>query len=108
MTAPHLTSFLNGSIDQVAAVAPTTAIFAPGGTRRAAALAGIDPHSEEYVAWSRGHMIACVERFFKLGVKHLFVTALQSPQLAEVGRYRERILAWIDDGLAGPSTLADY
>jgi hypothetical protein len=53
-------------------------------------------------------MIACVERFFKLGVRHLFVTALQSPQLAEVGRYRERILAWIDDGLAGPETLADY
>jgi len=108
MTSAHLTMFLNGPVDQVAAVAPATVIFAPGGTRRAAALAGIDPHSDAYVAWSRGHMIACVERFFSLGVRNLFVTALQSPQLAEVGRYRERILSWIDDGLAGPATLADY
>jgi hypothetical protein len=108
MIPPHLSEFLNGPADQVAAVAPATAIFAPGGTRRAAALAGIDPHSDEYVAWSRGHMIACIARFFELGVRNLFVTALQSPQLAEVGRYRERILPWIDEGLAGPQTLADY
>jgi hypothetical protein len=108
MIPPALVAFLNGPAGEVAAVAPATAIFAPGGTRRAAALAGIDPHSDEYVAWSRGRMIACIAGFFELGVRNLFVTALQSPQLAEVGRYRERILSWIDDGLAGPETLADY
>jgi hypothetical protein len=108
MARPHLTAFLDGPIEQVIAIAPATVIFAPGGTRRAAALAGIDPHSEEYVAWSRGQLIDCVERFFRLGVRHLFVTALQSAQLVEVGRYRERILDWIHDGLAGPETLADY
>jgi hypothetical protein len=28
--------------------------------------------------------------------------------LAEVGRYRERVIAWADWGLAGPEALADY
>jgi hypothetical protein len=103
-----LEAFLAAPVEQVARVAPSTVIFAPGGTRRAVALAGIDPHSETYASWSRSRLISCVARFFNLGIQHLFVTVLQSPQLAEVGRYRERILDWIDEGLAGEETLTDY
>jgi hypothetical protein len=108
MPPPSLEEFIDAPIEQIVRVAPATVIFAPGGTRRAAALAGIDPHSEEYVSWSRARMIACIARFFDLGVRNLFVTALQSAQLAEVGRYRERIIDWIEQGLSGPETLADY
>ena len=107
-TPPSLRDFLKAPPEQVARVAPATVIFAPGGTRRAAALAKIDPHSDEYLTWSRSRLIDCLARFFSLGVRNLFVTALQSPQLAEVGRYRERIIDWIDNGLAGEETLVDY
>jgi hypothetical protein len=108
MHAPTLEDFLAAPPEQIAAVAPATVIFAPGGTRRGAALAGIAPHSDDYARWSRDQMIACAQRFFALGTRHLFMSIMRPRQLAEVGRYRERLLDWIDWGVAGPEALADY
>src|SRR5690349_23889732 len=102
MQIPPLEYFLDAPAEQIAAVAPATVIFAPGGTRRQAALAGIAPQSDEYAFWSREQMIACAHRFFALGVRHLFMSIMRPRQLAEVGRYRERLLDWIDWGVAGP------
>jgi hypothetical protein len=53
-------------------------------------------------------MIKCSEVFFRLGVRHLFMSVMRPPQMAEVGRYRDRLLDWLDWGLAGPEALADY
>jgi hypothetical protein len=109
MTAfPSLESFLTAPAEEVAQVAPATVIYAPGGTRRRAALAGIAPHSDAYVHWSREQMLASVGLFFRLGVRHLFMNVLRPPQLAEVGRYRERVLDWLAWGIAGPEALAAY
>jgi hypothetical protein len=105
---PSLEEFLRAPAEQVAAVAPTTMFLAPGGTRREAALAGISPQSEEYPRWSRERMIACVDRLFRLGVGHLFLTALRCSPLSEIGRYRTRLIDWTDQGMAGPDALADY
>src|SRR6476661_4633923 len=105
---PSLTAFLDAPVDQVARVAPATAIFAPGGTRRSAVLAGISPQSDEYARWTRERMIASSELFFELGVRHLFMSVMRPPQMAEVGRYRDRLLDWLDWGLAGPEAIADY
>jgi len=108
MQAPPLGHFLTAPPEQIAAIAPATVIFAPGGTRRSAALAGIAPQSDDYARWSREQMIACAQRFFALGVRHLFMSIMRPRQLAEIGRYRERLLDWIDWGVAGPEALADY
>ena len=105
---PSLAAFLDAPAEQVARVAPATVIFAPGGTRRSAVLAGISPQSDQYARWTRERMIACSALFFKLGVRHLFMSVMRPPQLAEVGRYRDRLLDWLDWGLAGPEALADY
>jgi hypothetical protein len=105
---PSLAAFLDAPAEQVARVAPTTVIFAPGGTRRSAVLAGISPQSDEYARWTRERMIKCSELFFTLGVRHLFMSVMRPPQLAEVGRYRDRLLDWLDWGLSGPEALADY
>lgn len=105
---PQLAEFLALSHEEVARVAPATLIFAPGGTRRAAALAGLDPHSDAYAAWSHQRMILCLERLFRHGVRHIFVVVLRPAQLAEVGPYRERLLGWLVAGLAGPAAQADY
>lgn len=92
----------------MAAVAPATVIYTPGGTRRAAALAGIKPGSEEYVVWSRRQVITRFELFFRMGVKHLFINSLTPSQMAEVGPYRERVIAWTIEGLVGSEALEDY
>lgn len=108
MEPPALSDFLALPAEEVAAVAPATMIFAPGGTRRSAVLAGLDPHSDTYAAWSRRRMLGCLERIFRLGVRHIFTVVLRPAQMAEVGRYRERLLSWLTDGLAGPEALDDY
>ncbi|MBK9711833.1 MAG: hypothetical protein IPO81_10980 [Kouleothrix sp.] len=105
---PSLEEFLAAPIEQVAPVAPATLIFAPGGTRRRAMLAGIAPHSEEYARWSREQMIACSALWFQHGVRHLFMNVLRPSQLEEVGYYRRRVLSWLEHGLAGPGPLEDY
>ena len=105
---PSRANFLDAPTDLVACVAPATVIFAPGGTRRSAVLAGISPQSDEYARWTRERMIASSELFFELGVRHLFMSVMRPPQMAEVGRYRDRLLDWLDWGLAGPEAIADY
>lgn len=105
---PRLEDFLQAPIQQVAAVAPTTMILAPGGTRREAVLAGISPQSEQYARWSREQMIRCADMLFRLGVQNLFVIALRSSTLAEVSSFRERIVGWAAECMAGPDALEDY
>jgi hypothetical protein len=105
---PTREAFLAAPVEQVAQVAPATMIFAPGGTRRRAALAGISPQSEAYAGWSRAQMIECCARWFEHGVQHLFMNVLRPAQLAETGYYRERVLGWLAEGLAGTGPLADY
>jgi hypothetical protein len=107
-STPRLEDFLAAPAEQVAAAAPATMIFAPGGTRRRAALAGISPQSEAYAQWSREQMIACCGRWFEHGVRHLFMNILRPAQLAETGRYRERLLDWVEWGVTGADALDDY
>jgi len=52
-------------------------------------------------------MVENVDLLFRLGVRHLFLTALRFPQLAEVGRYRDRLISWLDSGLASREALED-
>jgi hypothetical protein len=106
--APALEAFLAAPAEQVAQVAPSTVIFAVGGTRRSAALAGVSPESDAYARLSRERMVDCFEQFFRLGVRHLFTSVLRPGQLDEVGLYRERLISWLDWGLAGPEALKDY
>jgi hypothetical protein len=108
LTPPSIEELLRAPAEQVAAVAATTMFLAPGGTRREAVLAGISPESEAYPYWSHDRMVECIDLLFHLGVRHLFVTALRSAPLAEVGHFRNRLLEWTDQGLAGPQALADY
>jgi hypothetical protein len=108
MYTPDLAAFLSAPEHEVAAVAPSTVVYTPGGTRRAAALAGIKPGSDHYATWSRQQAIARFDLFFRMGVKHLFTNALAPSQLAEVGPYRDRVIAWTIDGLIGSEALQDY
>lgn len=95
-------------VEHIAHLVPATVIYNTAGTRRQAALAGVAPHSDDYVFWSRQRMITCFELLFRFGVHNLFSCLVRSNQFAEVGYYRERLIDWIDWWIAGPEALTDY
>jgi hypothetical protein len=105
---PSLEQFLAAPIGDVAEVMPETVVYTPGGTRRSAMLAGISPQSDEYARWTRKRMIASYDLLFRFGARHIFTTMIRPGQFAEIGRYRERLLEWLEWGLTGPEALADY
>jgi hypothetical protein len=105
---PALAEFLAAPDEVVAAVMPATVVFASGGTRRSAALSGIPSHSDDYARHQRERMVACFDRFFRLGVRNLVTCVVRPGQFDEVGRYRDKLLRWIDWGIGGPEALADY
>ena len=106
---PSFEEFLALSNNALAHLAPATMIFAAGGTRRRAVLAGIDPTSNEYAQWSFEQMIACFELFFQLGVRHIITHAIIPSQYQEVTHgYREKLLQWVDRGLTNPTALEGY
>jgi hypothetical protein len=106
---PQWEQFLAAPLAEIGEVAPETMIFAVGGTRRSAALAGISPESEEFARWSYRRMNDCFDLIFRHGVRHLFTFAIVASQLNEATTgYRERLLDYVAWGLAGPQAMADY
>lgn len=105
---PTLAEFLAAPDHVVAQVMPPTVILAVGGTRRSAELSGISSDSDDYARVSRERMIACVDRFFRLGVRHLFSCLLGSGDFEEVGRFRGQLHDWLEWGVTGPEAMADY
>ncbi|HWQ12743.1 MAG TPA: hypothetical protein VNL77_08085 [Roseiflexaceae bacterium] len=105
---PSLEAFLAAPLDDVRAVAPATAIYAVGGTRRQAVLAGIAADGDDYPRFSFERLLDSLSTLFRCGVRHAIVTILQSPQMAEVGRYRERLMHWLAEGTSSREALAAY
>jgi len=98
-------AFLAAPAAQIAALAPATVLYTQGGTRRRAALDGAPTHSEEYAHTTWLQMIDSAALWFHLGVRHLWMTAIAPEQMAERGRYRGRLIHWVETGLAGPVAL---
>jgi hypothetical protein len=93
---PSLEQFLAAPVEEVRRVAPASLLWVVEGTRRSAALAGIEPRSEEYPRWSLQRMCDCLEIFFHHGVRHVFNPMLTPSQFAEVTPgYRERLFDWV-------------
>ncbi len=106
---PTQSEFLQAPIETVRRAAPATAIFAAGGTRRSAVLAGIPTDSDQYAAWVRQQMMACFELLFHHGIQHLIAPILTPGQFAETTRgYRESLVRWIQWGIGGREAQADY
>lgn len=100
---------MEAPVEEVRDVAPTTLILAAGGTRRSAALAGIAPESNEYARWSRERMMQCCQLLVDHGVQYILTFAIVESQVAErTAGYREKLVQWVDWGLAGPQALSDY
>lgn len=72
-TIPTQEEFLAAPHEVIAAIAPRSMVYAPGGTRRSAAFAGIEPGSERYLRWLSEQMLPCLETIFRYGVNHVFM-----------------------------------
>jgi hypothetical protein len=83
---------------------PASAVFAGGGTRRAAALAGV-PMGQAYATWSQRRLFDACELFFRLGVRNLFVPLVRPRNMAETGHFRDHMLDWLRWGLLGADAL---
>lgn len=106
---PTLEQFLEAPLEQVREVAPSTLVWTVEGTRRSAALSGIDVRTDEYPRWTLLQMNECVQMFFRCGVRHVFTTLLTPSQFAEATpRYRERLIDWLALLARDPDVLAPY
>jgi hypothetical protein len=105
---PTQAEFMAAPIQAVRAVAPATLIYGPGGTRRQAALAGIPFQSDAYAAWTHERMVESLAVLSHIGVRHIVINLLRPAQLAEVGRYRDRLLTWLEAGLAGADAIVKW
>jgi hypothetical protein len=107
---PTQAEFLAAAAEQVRPVAPKAMVFAPGGTRRAAILSGINPSnsSHEYVRWSFERMISQFDMMFRNGVQHLFSGTITPNQWNEVGGYRKNLVGWVANYLTGEEALEAY
>lgn len=103
-----LDEFLAAPQRDVRRVAPQAIVYAPSGTRRQAALAGIDSSSDAYAAWSRSQAMSSVQLLFDHGVRHVFTLLAGPGQFQEVGNYRERMLEWIEWATASREALAEF
>jgi hypothetical protein len=81
---PTKAEFLAAPVETVAVVAPRSMVYAPGGTRRSAAFAGIEPWSAEYLRVGQDKYIECLEVIFRYGVEHAFTPAVMVGHANEV------------------------
>jgi hypothetical protein len=106
---PTFKEFLATLPAKFAPLAPKTMIFAAGGTRRRAALAGIDPASDSYPQWSFYQMMACFDLFFQHGVRQIITHAIIPSQYSEVTKgYRDNLTRWVAWNLSNPEALAEF
>ncbi len=98
---PTQEEFLAAPVATVAAVAPRSMVYAPGGTRRSATFAGIVPWSAEYIRLGEDSITACLDIIFRHGVQHVFTPAVMLGHANEVddieGQLIKQMGAFISD-----------
>lgn len=103
---PSLEEYLTWPAAKVAQVAPEAVVLAIGGTRRAAALAGVP--LEQMAEFTLPQMFAACRLHFRLGIRHLFLPVASPRMFQETGLYRDRLLQWLCSGLAGSESCQTY
>ena len=105
---PSLEEFMVLSIEEIAKVAPKTAVYGAGGTRRRAVFEGIEPWSDKFMEWARVQIFSRIHLLFQHGIQNLFITTLTPDNFREVNRYQKQLIERTDWFTAGPESLADY
>lgn len=103
-----LTDFLALSITEIKSFVPETIIFAAGGTRRNAVLAGISTTDYSYVTHTREQLLATFELLFRYGARHIFTPVSTHVNFSEQGEYQTKLLTRIAHGTSEPDIIKVY
>jgi hypothetical protein len=104
-TIPTQDEFLAASTENVSAVAPRAMVYAPGGTRRSAMFAGIEPWSEEYLRKGEDGVAACLDIIFRHGVQHVFMPAVMVGHAKEVDDVEQQLIRQMGAMIGDPYLL---
>lgn len=102
---PTLEEFLAAPLETVAAVAPRSMVYAPGGTRRSATFAGVEPWSEEYLHRGEDGVTACLDIIFQHGVQHVFMPAVMVGHANEVDDIEQQLIKQMSAFIGDPYLL---
>lgn len=100
--------FLKAPVAEVAGYAPASIVYAPSGTRRGAALAGVPLQGAQFAHWMHQGMVNACDILFTHGVRNIFTLAIGSGQFDETGDYPDQMVDWLEWGLTDPKILAEY
>ncbi|MCA9994698.1 MAG: hypothetical protein KDE56_03055 [Anaerolineales bacterium] len=101
-------AFLAASPAELRPFVPQTAVFAAGGTRRSAVLAGLSTDGFTYVQFARTQMYETFDLLFRYGVKHIFTAVSTHVNFGESGAYQTKLLQRVANGVADDDALAVY
>jgi hypothetical protein len=105
LTIPTLDEFLAAPVEAVSAVAPRSMVYAPGGTRRSATFAGVEPWSAEYIRLGQDKVTACLEVLFRYGVQNVFMPIIIAGHVNEVEDIEQQLLLPIGGFVTDPYLL---
>jgi hypothetical protein len=92
-------------VETVATIAPRSMVYAPGGTRRSATFAGIEPWSADYVRLGHKEITKCIDLIFRHGVEHVFTPAIMAGHTSEVGAIEQQLFSTTSSFLTDPNLL---
>lgn len=99
--------FLALPVESVKPYVPSSILFAPGGTRRAAILAGRS--EREYPYWAHAAMLQLCHSFVPYGVRHIYTgMILQTQERENTGWYAGQMAKWAERIMATPEAIAEY
>lgn len=104
---PTFDEFRGLSVELIKPYVPLSLLFAPGGTRRSATLAGMS--EREYPRWAHSEMIRFCQAFVPYGVKHIYTgMILQTQERESTGWYAGQLAKWAEAIMATPDAIAEY
>lgn len=99
--------FLGLPLDAVKPHVPSSLLFAPGGTRRSAALAGIS--ERDYPRWAHAEMLKYCRSLANYGIRHIYTgMILQTQERESTGWYAGQLAKWAEAIMATPEAMAEY
>jgi hypothetical protein len=102
---PTQEEFLAAPLETVSAVAPRSMVYAPGGTRRSATFAGIEPWSAAHVRESQNRFVDCLEVIFRYGVEHVFSPMIMVGHVNEVEDVERQLIVRVGEFATDPYLL---
>lgn len=102
---PTRDEFLFAPVETVAEVAPCSMVYAPGGTRRSATFAGIEPWSAAHVRETQKRFVDCLDVIFRYGVAHVFTPMIMVGHLMEATGSEQHLMLRMGEFATDPYLL---